>query len=129
MKYRLGFVTNSSSSGFIVAHKLMDVAELKGIPEEAKIILESFYDSYFSNTVKTEEEIEQYIKDVYGYDSLEEALDYDREYITRIIETLKKKIQEGYVVSEFWYEYGDMVGPRIIETLVRKGYAEVLENM
>ena len=30
MKYRVGFVTNSSSSSYIVAHKLVKVDKLEG---------------------------------------------------------------------------------------------------
>lgn len=37
--------------------------------------------------------------------------------------------EEGYSISEFWYEDGDTVGPSIIEKLVISGFVEILENI
>lgn len=119
-----------SSSSFLVAHKLANanINELE-VPEEVKIVYESFIDSYFCNTISEIEDIEQYMIDTYGYTNLEEAINFDRERVTKIYNLFKKKLEEGYSISEFWYEDGDTVGPSIIEKLVISGYAEILENI
>lgn len=129
MKYRFGFVTNSSSSSFIVAHKLTNPDELENVPEAVKIVFKTIYNSYFYDTVNTPEKAEKFILDTYGYEKLAEALEDDADFISPLIEKVKKKIKEGYNISEFIYRYYDETGPAMLEVLEKEGLAEILQRI
>lgn len=129
MKYRVGFVTNSSSSSYIVAHKLVKVDKLEGLPEPVKTAYNYIFDSYFYDTVSELKGVKEFISNVYGYDNFEEALEDDKEFISSVYELMKEKIEEGFSISEFVYNYGDEVGPGIILELEKKGYATIIKGI
>ena len=129
MKYRVGFVTNSSSSSYIVAHKLVKVDKLEGLSEPVKTAYNYIFDSYFYDTVSELKGVKEFISNVYGYDNFEEALEDDKEFISSVYELMKEKIEEGFSISEFVYNYGDEVGPGIILELEKKGDATIIKGI
>lgn len=117
MKTRNGFVTNSSSSSFVIAVK-------KDIEEGPMKI---FIDNMFDKDYSTEKEYEEYILWNYGYESVEELKEEDciyEKYI-KCIEAIK----EGYFIA---YEFIDYDAVEQFNTMVaaleKAGVAKLMER-
>lgn len=100
MKIRKSFVTNSSSSSYIIAVKEKDGKISKEFEEKllewAKMqILESG-----TTKISTIEDLNQFILDKYGYrkDTIEDLLKED--YILEEYNEIKEKLNKGFVIYE-----------------------------
>lgn len=101
MKYRNSFVTNSSSSSYIIAVKKENGELPKDIQE--KLVEWAKNEIFNGNKISTMEELEKFIIEEYGYSnkSLEELIKEDED-VEGIYENLKEKIQNGFVVYKNW---------------------------
>jgi hypothetical protein len=86
MKIRNGFVSNSSSSSFIVSTK----KAVKEIP----VVIEADLMDLITVSIETEEELNRYVKHHYGCDSYESADEYEKKRWDK----MKKAIAEGNVL-------------------------------
>lgn len=84
MKIRSGFVSNSSSSSFIVAVK-------KGKKAKVKLELEVDLADYSNTTLSNKEDVLAYLKDHYGY----EKGDFNDNYVVKIYTTIMEYINNG----------------------------------
>ena len=98
MKYRSDFITNSSSSNFVIAYKpivfdaetLQKYPFLKQLNSIMSILFPEDDDSYSDTTeLKTEEEI----RNAFAYFFYE---DFKDEYDSEIIEIMVKYLRDGY---------------------------------
>lgn len=85
MKKRLGFVSNSSSSSFIVATK--DKKDLKTVME-LSVDLNNYVKSNISNLT----DLKKYFKD--NFDLTDEELEVSEKY-----QKMKRLLSEGYLIS------------------------------
>lgn len=92
MKLRNGFVSNSSSSSFIVA--------VKGKNAKATMTIEIDLEDY-GDTLLTKEEVLEYFKNYYGHDSEEEIL--AEKYKAKHYKEMLKEIESGnrIILGEF----------------------------
>lgn len=77
MKRRFGFVSNSSSSSFIVAVK--DIKNTGDYPDFIFKLFNKMMDSFIEEKITTIEELNKYFIDLYGYgdiNTIEKLLDY-----------------------------------------------------
>lgn len=98
MKIRNGFVTNSSSSSFIISVR---------VPEELAHhldVLEEFMKPFVKKFISSEDELKVWFEYLYGDGYIEE------EYSAEIYDKCLKAIQDGYSVFEKTVEYGDESG-------------------
>lgn len=86
MKIRNGFVSNSSSSSFIVATK----GEAAKIP----VTIEADLMDLVSDTIVDEEGLNRYFRNHYGWESYEEAEDYEK----KLWDKMKKSLDDGNVL-------------------------------
>jgi hypothetical protein len=98
MKKRMGYISNSSSSSFIISTKSSN--------EKIKVEIDLLefiencgdYDSSgISFILKTENDILKYIKEYYCYDSIEEFIEDDEDHQEKINE-MKQQINEGNII-------------------------------
>ena len=92
MKIRTGFVSNSSSSSFIVATK-------GDTPLVAELRIEVNLKPMIHSSISTIEELEEYIKDEHGYEyeNLKQLLEND-DYVRRIYDKAKPLVENGYTI-------------------------------
>jgi len=87
MKIRSGFISNSSSSSFMLG--------LKGSPAKVKLCIEVDVQEYGS-LISTEEELEDYYLDEYGsYGSTVDQLLANDEYLSKTYNAAKEHIKGG----------------------------------
>ena len=102
MKYRTGFVTNSSSSSYLVAFK----EENRNRFVEAGSPALELYDHFLASVLKTawvsKEELDEEFLDRYGESSHDtvESLFHDADWRRKEYERDLTKIQEGFAVAE-----------------------------
>jgi len=83
MKTRMGFVSNSSSSSFIIASK-----------EKPKMIIEIDIEYIADKKITTEKELVEYLLEEYGYDTIEEFFD-NEEWDKNNYDKCLKALEEG----------------------------------
>lgn len=86
MKTRQGFVSNSSSTSFLVSH-----LEQTGMKMSVQVEID--LTEYIRKTLHTEEELRHYFSYNYGDDFLK------REYTKKSFDSALKELQEGKTVS------------------------------
>lgn len=102
MKRRAGFVSNSSSSSFIISKKE---------DKELKVMVEMDLSKCVDKKLKTKKEVDEYILDRYGWNcTLQEVLD-DEEYVAEIYHEMLAAIDRGEVVYELSGSSEDYAGP------------------
>lgn len=122
MKYRNGFVTNSSSSSFIINIKDLtpeQIRIIKNPEEEAERLGLCEYETPESWHVKTDGQRIigwTYMDNLYGCDKLEDAL--KNEYVKNYYEITVELIRDGYVVAEREIDYNDFDNQGLIESLI-----------
>lgn len=129
MKIRSDYVTNSSSSCFIIAYRNMPNYDadtlkkypiLKMYPKLIEVVLdeESNYETDSAIIFSTKEEYDEYFMECFGYkgnniqEICEEDEDLEEEYNTVI-----EYINHGYTIAVKEIGYGDETLVSIVETL------------
>lgn len=102
MKIRSDFVTNSSSSSYVIAYKGLDTTHPSILNKMIEIILfsDGGYETTKGEKVSTIEELNSYMVDTYGYgdlNTIDKLLDADS-YTKKIHTECVKALNEGYTV-------------------------------
>lgn len=129
MKYRVCFVSNSSSSSFIISfdesakETLISQNGAKVIYAVADFIREmrKKYETYGESThveAEGKESIYEYIKNAYG--------NYDKDFVDRVGEFLDKYPEQEKMLLQI--EYTDSLMRRMLLNLIHMGLVNVLED-
>ena len=104
MKIRSDFVTNSSSSSYVIAYKGLDTPHpsIKSLNKMIEIVLfsDGGYETTRGEKVRTIDELDSYMVDTYGYsdlntiDKLLSADSYEKKIHTECV----KALNEGYTI-------------------------------
>lgn len=104
MKIRSDFVTNSSSSSYVVAYKGLDTPHpsIKSLNKMIEIVLfsDGGYETTRGEKVRTIDELDSYMVDTYGYSDLntiDKLLSADS-YAKKIHTECVKALNEGYTI-------------------------------
>lgn len=108
MKMRNGFVSNSSSSSFVISTKLKDNQKI-----EIKLIKELEPEE----TINSIQELDDYFIENYSWegDKLEEIL--KDESLKEEYEKIKKSLESGEKILIFYVEYGDELMGKVMNTI------------
>lgn len=124
MKIRTDFVTNSSSSSFIIAVKdVVKEPDFENIPAWAKKLIKNYFvmitrsDSSDRDIIYTVEELEKYFYDNYGAGA-EEIKKVS--WMKGRFKEMKKAIESGYSVCDISVDYGDEIGNAFFAGLPKK---------
>lgn len=104
MKIRSDFVTNSSSSSYVIAYKGLDTPHpsIKSLNKMIEIVLfsDGGYETTRGEKVRTIDELDSYMVDTYGYSDLntiDKLLSADS-YAKKIHTECLKALNEGYTI-------------------------------
>lgn len=104
MKIRSDFVTNSSSSSYVIAYKGLDTPHpsIKSLNKMIEIVLfsDGGYETTRGEKVRTIDELDSYLVDTYGYSDLntiDKLLSADS-YAKKIHTECVKALNEGYTI-------------------------------
>ena len=104
MKIRSDFVTNSSSSSYVIAYKGLDTTHpsIKSLNKMIEIVLfsDGGYETTRGEKVRTIDELDSYMVDTYGYSDLntiDKLLSADS-YAKKIHTECVKALNEGYTI-------------------------------
>lgn len=104
MKVRSDFVTNSSSSSYVIAYKGLDTPHpsIKSLNKMIEIVLfsDGGYETTRGEKVRTIDELDSYMVDTYGYSDLntiDKLLSADS-YTKKIHTECVKALNEGYTI-------------------------------
>lgn len=104
MKIRSDFVTNSSSSSYVIAYKGLDTPHpsIKSLNKMIEIVLfsDGGYETTRGEKVRTIDELDSYMVDTYGYSDLntiDKPLSADS-YAKKIHTECVKALNEGYTI-------------------------------
>lgn len=102
MKIRSDFVTNSSSSSYVIAYKGLDANHPSILNKMIEIVLfsDSGYETTRGEKVRTIDELDSYMVDTYGYSDLntiDKLLAADS-YAKKIHTECVKALNEGYTI-------------------------------
>ena len=104
MKIRSDFVTNSSSSSYVIAYKGLDTPHpsIKSLNKMIEIVLfsDGGYETTRGEKVRTIDELDSYMVDTYGYSDLntiDKLLSADS-YAKKIHTECVKALNEGYTI-------------------------------
>ena len=104
MKIRSDFVTNSSSSSYVIAYKGLDTPHpsIKSLNKMIEIVLfsDGGYETTRGEKVRTIDELDSYMVDTYGYSDLntiDKLLAADS-YAKKIHTECLKALNEGYTI-------------------------------
>ena len=102
MKIRSDFVTNSSSSSYVIAYKGLDANHPSILNKMIEIVLfsDGGYETTRGEKVRTIDELDSYMVDTYGYSDLntiDKLLAADS-YAKKIHAECVKALNEGYTI-------------------------------
>lgn len=104
MKIRSDFVTNSSSSSYVIAYKGLDTPHpsIKSLNKMIEVVLfsDGGYETTRGEKVRTIDELDSYMVDTYGYSDLntiDKLLSADS-YAKKIHTECVKALNEGYTI-------------------------------
>lgn len=142
MKVRLDFVTNSSSSSYLIAFKDSNIFDeetlnkypfLKLFPNTIETIMdmESGYDTTAAYVYETKEDYEQYLLECYGWretKTIEDLIKNDS-YVRNRYEKAIEYLNKGYKIAEKDIGYDDESLVKIIKDLTNNNdYFVLLEE-
>lgn len=127
MKIRKGFVTNSSSSSFVIGFKSEGLRETEEAMESVPVIFKSSYLMVkqlfdFDNAITTEEELDGHFIYQYGWSQARTIKDIlkDDDYLTDKYNKMMEYINDGYGIVDISVDYNDETLSGLLRSLPKK---------